>query len=155
MEEGLRLSVGRLIADVVGKMDAAASRMTSLRMAFFSAHDTTILPLLLALQLPETKVALWPNFASSIVIELWAPTGAAADAGSECHRVRVLYNFQPLVLGTRGRAANGVCTLAEFRTLVSPYLPVDFAAECVAAVEAEEPIPAAPPLETEMAAKKK
>ncbi len=81
--EALRLGVGRLVADVAAALEASAASRSALKLALYSGHDTTLLPLLLALQPrgEHTQPPLtWPRYASHVAIELWAPrpTDAAA-----------------------------------------------------------------------------
>ena len=84
--EGLRLSVGRLLADVTAGLDAAASRRAPLRLALYAAHDTTVLPLVLAMRASGDGSAgrqplTWPPYASHVSFELWGPPEAEAAAG--------------------------------------------------------------------------
>jgi len=83
--EGLRLSVGRLLADVTAGLDAAASRRAPLRLALYAAHDTTVLPLVLAMRASGEGTAArqpltWPPYASHVSFELWGPPEAESAA---------------------------------------------------------------------------
>jgi lysophosphatidic acid phosphatase type 6 len=92
--EGLRLSVGRLLGDVGAAMEAAAARRSPLRLALYAGHDTTVLPLLLAVRhaaaathagqaqtqaqaqaVPQAQPEplTWPPYASHVTFELWGP----------------------------------------------------------------------------------
>jgi len=97
--EGLKLAVGRLLADMTSSMEAAASHRSPLRVALYAAHDTTVLPLLLALRSSESPRSsssrsgsvesglTWPPYASWLALELWAPTRETAHA--EPHAIGV------------------------------------------------------------------
>jgi hypothetical protein len=90
--EGLRLSVGRLLGDVGAAMEAAAARRSPLRLALYAGHDTTVLPLLLAVRhaaaaadagqahsnaqaqtQAQPEPLTWPPYASHVTFELWGP----------------------------------------------------------------------------------
>lgn len=76
-------------ADSSEDADAADSKQQpqSSRLLLFSAHDTTILPLLSALGQHQTT---WPGFTSNLAIELWGHKGK--------YFVRVLHDGEPLKL---------------------------------------------------------
>ncbi len=144
--EGLRLSVGRLLSDISASMDAAASARSPLRVALYAAHDTTVLPLLLALQSsasPQRDAFTWPPYAASIALELWAPktahshaephaaAKAKAAAAEQQHYVRALYNGRLVHMPCApAGSAHGACTLTAFQASLGRYLPRDFHAEC-------------------------
>jgi len=136
--DALRLAVGRLIRELDAHLDAAASRAPVPALGLYAAHDTTIIPLLLALQrgLPaETQAAAaWPPYASSVALELWAPPKEAPHGGAF---VRVLFNGQvlPMACAEEG-AVGGACPLAAFRAMMGPFLAGDLAAECGGSVAA-------------------
>jgi hypothetical protein len=76
-------------ADSSEDADAADSEQQpqSPRLMLFSAHDTTLLPLLSALGQHQTT---WPGFTSNLAIELWGHKGK--------YFVRVLHDGEPLKL---------------------------------------------------------
>jgi hypothetical protein len=101
--EGLRLSVGRLLGDVGASMEAAAARRTPLRLALYAGHDTTVMPLLLAVRhaaaaaaagagaaagggsgagaaVAQAEPLTWPPYASHVAFELWGPRERGGDA---------------------------------------------------------------------------
>lgn len=83
--ECLKLSVGRLLADIIASMESAASQRSPLRVALYAAHDTTVLPLLLAVQQVHRGATLappptWPPYAAALAVELWAPSPETAHA---------------------------------------------------------------------------
>lgn len=105
-DEVTALTIGRLLQQLAANMTAAASagarggaNGTSAaefgRLALFSAHDVTLLPLLSALGQHQRS---WPGFASWLSFELWRDDGGAG------HSVRVLHNGEPLRLSLPGPA---------------------------------------------------
>lgn len=154
--ECLKLSVGRLLADITASMESAASQRTPLRVALYAAHDTTVLPLLLALQQVHAGNAVtppptWPPYAAALAVELWAPSPETAHAephvsngGStdlspnqplasrqpQQHYVRVLYNGAVVPLPCAEEQRGGACTLAAFALMMDSLRPKDFHAEC-------------------------
>lgn len=52
----------------------------------YSGHDTTLTPLLLALELPVDQ---WPPFASRLIFELYKPS---TDSSSVGYLVKVIFN---------------------------------------------------------------
>lgn len=70
----------------------------------------------------------WPPYASNITFELWGPTNSAV-VGERAHHVRVLYNHEAVELPC-SKGPGRHCSLSDFRRMIAPYLPVDFAAEC-------------------------
>ena len=128
---GLRLSVGRVLADVSGSMEARASHRSQLRMRLFAAHDTTVLPLLLALS-PQGESHTWPPYASALTLELWAPkasTEGVASSTSGEHYVRALYQGRLLRMPC-SEQAHGACTLSSWLECVAPLLPRDWHKDC-------------------------
>ncbi|KAK9915420.1 hypothetical protein WJX75_008934 [Coccomyxa subellipsoidea] len=89
--EMLRLSMGNLFEQIVGRMAAAAGGADPCPLFMYSGHDTTIMPILatLGVQLKD-----WPEYVSNVVFELWEKN----EQGESKHYVRVLYNKQPLSL---------------------------------------------------------
>lgn len=131
--DALRLAVGRLVRELDGHLDAAASRAPVPAMGLYAAHDTTVLPLLLALQrgLPADRqaAAAWPPYASAVALELWTPAKETPHGGAQ---VRVLFNGAVLPMACAAEG-NGTCTLAAFRKMLAPFLKGDLAADCAAA----------------------
>lgn len=152
----LRMSTGRLLGTLMDLMRAKEGDAP--RLALFSAHDTTVLPLLLALQgdatggggdnLRQPELA-WPPFASAVAVELWrAPAAPSAGGGLF---VRALHDGEVVVmpcaampsayLGGKG----GACSLADWLAAIAPIAaagPDEHAAEC--AGQPRKPAKAAP-----------
>ena len=53
---------------IVRSMEAATRDETPAKLLLYSGHDTTIMPLLVALQIP---LETWPPYVSNVVFELW------------------------------------------------------------------------------------
>jgi hypothetical protein len=70
-EEVLQLGMVRLLNQVMGRMETATSAAPAAKMVLYSGHDTTIIPLIKALELPCDEH--WPPFASHIILELLEP----------------------------------------------------------------------------------
>lgn len=77
------------------------------RLMLYSAHDTTLLPLLTALGQHQTT---WPGFASHIAFELWQHKGE--------HHVRVLHDGEALRLPLAPKNSN-LKQLAEVRLVLN------------------------------------
>ena len=132
--EGLRLSIGRLLAQLLREAEAAAGGASPLRLSLSGAHDTTLLPLLLALRgVPGPDEAgqwlTWPPFASCLAFELWGPREGAAEAE---HYVRVLHDGRAVPMACAQAVHGGACRLADFSRALRAFVPVDFVAECEA-----------------------
>ncbi|KAI8592762.1 histidine phosphatase superfamily [Geranomyces variabilis] len=152
------LGVGRLLGDLKEKMMQVVEKdPEAVKMAVFSAHDTTIGPLLCALKAWDHQ---YPDFASMINLELfeetprapsrwsswqwpWAskPKPSEAEAASQPpkgnnHYVRALYNGTPLVLpfcaakGDHRASDASLCTLDAFMKRVDELVPKAYEKEC-------------------------
>jgi hypothetical protein len=153
----LKLSIGRMwsrMIDGLSRPDGA--------LHLYSGHDWTVSPLLLCLvDRSDPLLGAWPPFTANLAIELWCtrPTsgsgsaataplddsfchGGSAELADEGRYVRCVYNGQPIRMRGMPEGAD-TCTLAEFKTLVAPFVVEDFGAECAmsaseAAVASEE-----------------
>ena len=109
--EILKLGLGRLISLIVERMEQ--QNKSSHKMYLYSAHDSTIMPLLTALGQPPEQNH-WPIYLSNIVFELW-------EKPSGVKYVRVLYNKEPMSMPCGG--GGEVCSLKALRDQVlGPYL---------------------------------
>ncbi|KAI8463933.1 MAG: histidine phosphatase superfamily [Monoraphidium minutum] len=115
----LRLSIGPLLWRMLAQMDAAAllanagcapagavagaaaqcAQAWGPRLYLYSAHDTTVMPLLSAL---GHEAREWAPFASHLELQLWAAPGGGGRPW-----VRVLYQGRPLVLQAAGGGGGG------------------------------------------------
>ncbi|KAI9223923.1 histidine phosphatase superfamily [Blastocladiella britannica] len=101
------------------------------KMAVYAGHDTTIVPLLAALDLWQGENKQWPYFASHIAFETFQDTTVVkADPTNRdpaaSHYVRVLYNDEPQHLPAcadkiahHPSGDTSLCTFAAFRALVA------------------------------------
>eukprot|EP00282_Hemiselmis_andersenii_P005751 CAMPEP_0114141220 /NCGR_PEP_ID=MMETSP0043_2-20121206/17796_1 /TAXON_ID=464988 /ORGANISM="Hemiselmis andersenii, Strain CCMP644" /LENGTH=448 /DNA_ID=CAMNT_0001235355 /DNA_START=49 /DNA_END=1395 /DNA_ORIENTATION=- len=78
-----RLGIGPLLSDIGGGFDAASAGREAPLMRVFSGHDSTLMPLLVALGGYDD---LWPPYASHVSLEL------LYDEGRDRHVVRCIYN---------------------------------------------------------------
>ncbi|KAI9189838.1 hypothetical protein H9P43_001271 [Blastocladiella emersonii ATCC 22665] len=96
------------------------------KFAVYSAHDTTMAPLLGALGLWHGEHRYWPLFASHVTIETFRAKGAAAAQSSpeDAHYVRVKYNDRATTLpacaapGDHHPDDRSLCTYRAFHALV-------------------------------------
>jgi len=85
-----RLSVGRIMAEVVDDMASAMDDPDdSYKIAMYAGHDSTLVPILSALGVYDNK---WPSYAANIVFEL------AEEVKTGEMYVRVLYNNEEMLL---------------------------------------------------------
>ena len=110
-------------------------------MHLYSAHDSTVAPLLAALQVYDGR---WPDFGAHVVLELLESTGdgapgttsSAEEHGAPAHYVRVLFNHVPVELPACAAAAAAVqpdgtlCPYERFREVLARFIPADHRREC-------------------------
>lgn len=126
--EAHRHSLGIFMAQVLAEMAASVRGQSDVSLRLFSAHDTTLLPLLMILGAFEPPHDLWPGFSSCIALELH-DLAPAARRGSVLPRqesefgVRVLFNFEDITQRVPGCPESGPCPLPAFRKAVSHSLP--------------------------------
>jgi lysophosphatidic acid phosphatase type 6 len=108
-DAGARVNIGTIFQDIHDEIETGAplGRVFSL----FSGHDTTVLPMLMALNVTN---ALWPPYAATLIFEV------TRDANSQPTHVRALYLGQPLQVPF---CAQIVCKWAEFQTFVGVVQP--------------------------------
>ena len=144
--DGVRLSVGRMIGYIVDNMEeevragqkatdstttttagrVAASSRPPVRL--YSAHDTTLLPLLLAVGAFDDR---WPPFAASLAFELHRLNNndAASGTGGGQFDVTVRYNHEPVPI--KGCSDPNACPWPEFAALMrGRYVPKSWVEEC-------------------------
>jgi hypothetical protein len=110
-KEHAQLGIGTLVRQLRDNFVNVTNKFN-----YYSGHDTTIAPLLGALNLTGER---WPPYASQIVMELWSPVKqqkvSAADKTKSV--VRVLYNGQPMKLDCYDSSIRG-CSLKAFSDYV-------------------------------------
>jgi len=95
---------GRLLAEIT-KYLASAEIVGAGKIAFFSGHDTTLIPLLFSLGIADDEFK-WPLYSASLVFELYekSPTHANKEnAGAnldECY-IRVIYNGEEVCIANK------------------------------------------------------
>ena len=133
-----RLGMGRLLSEIGGYLDLAAEKAEAApRIVLLSGHDSTILPLLAALDLFDPP--LWPPYAAAVRLELAEGVEEEEGGGSTLH-ARLLYNDAPLALpALLGLPADpaGWVAYGPFRTLLDERAASaeEVAAVCGAALE--------------------
>jgi len=118
--ECTRASLGKFIGEMVEEMSKAERKLY-----LVSAHDTTVLPLLVAFGVHD---GLWPPFCANIAVELWenqelvdrAAEIGSAEAEEDRFLVRVVYNGEEKLR----------MTLGEFGELLQHKIPANWNGEC-------------------------
>ena len=103
-----RLSMGRLMKRFLDNIKDTVSGKSKVKMHMYSAHDTTIMPILAMLNLEMNE---WPPFAADIIFELYE------DADKK-HYITVRYLGKPRIV--RG-CDKELCPLDQFIDTLSPY----------------------------------
>ncbi|KAJ8013157.1 hypothetical protein DPEC_G00050370 [Dallia pectoralis] len=108
--ENLQLCVGPLLNTLMGNIeDKLQGPEPSRKMFLYSAHDTTLMPCLMALGIFDMR---WPPYAADITMELYQ------DKQTKEALVKVSYNGQDQVI----KGCSGVyCPLQEFKKTLSTY----------------------------------
>jgi hypothetical protein len=83
------------------------SNLEKIKWFYYSAHDTSISPILGALNSIDMK---WPPYRSNVLIELWKPKGSSPKELSDL-QVQFIYNGSPLKMKW---CESGTCNLKEF-----------------------------------------
>ncbi|KAA8497778.1 Lysophosphatidic acid phosphatase type 6 [Porphyridium purpureum] len=125
--ETVRLAIGRQIREFLENMREKITAMSDAKsMYLYSAHDTTLVPILVALRVFDGK---WPPFAAYVAIELLENQ---QNRGS--FFVRVVYNGEEQLLED----------FASFERRVCDVIPADFQKECTLdeALKMTEQLPA-------------
>jgi len=114
----VRLGIGSFMAEIVDVLELTQKSPASVpKYIVYSGHDTTIGPLMAAMQNYD---GYWPPYASHVEIELWENNGA--------YFVAVRYQGAYQVLSTcQGQK---MCPYAQFLEAVNPFLPTNFVQEC-------------------------
>ncbi|KAI8324834.1 phosphoglycerate mutase-like protein [Martensiomyces pterosporus] len=121
-----RLYIGSFIGTLKDQIqDHIGGKIGGLKFALYSAHDTTVAPLLAVLKASNRNM-LWPPYASNLAFELWKKN----DGG---HVIRVIYNGQTLKLEPGLEWCDlESCPIETFNKYVDDYIPHDVSAECAA-----------------------
>jgi len=111
---GLRRSIGKFVEELCKSMKERSCK----KMYLYSAHDTTLMALLMVLDQWNNQ---WPLFSASICFEVYSDT-------DNNKYVRVLYNGEALILDND--AKNQYLPLYTFLTQMNKFRVVDWSGEC-------------------------
>eukprot|EP00013_Stygamoeba_regulata_P008932 CAMPEP_0177684740 /NCGR_PEP_ID=MMETSP0447-20121125/32596_1 /TAXON_ID=0 /ORGANISM="Stygamoeba regulata, Strain BSH-02190019" /LENGTH=553 /DNA_ID=CAMNT_0019194615 /DNA_START=175 /DNA_END=1836 /DNA_ORIENTATION=- len=108
-----------MVDQVIGAMQSTRTHEPQARYRQYSAHDTTLAPLLSVFQTYEAPY--WPPFASLIQLEL------LQHISTNKYSVRFIYNNQ---VKTMAGCSSALCPVDEFLAMMAPLRSIDFEAEC-------------------------
>ena len=111
-KEALKLFTGRFLNEVLSHMTqkAEGDDETLPKWLQFSGHDSTMIPLLVALNIEESS---WPSYGANVVIELWRqPSSSHVVNNEEDFYVQVFHNHE---LKYR-------CSFKEFKSTIAPFV---------------------------------
>lgn len=120
-KEKSRLQGGVLVGEILQHMDRATQPLNHRKLVMYSAHDTTVSGLQMAL---DVYNGILPPYASCHLMELYLEKGeyfVEMYYRNETHR-------EPYPLTLPGCTPS--CPLTKFTELVAPVIPQDWAAEC-------------------------
>ncbi|KAJ2725506.1 hypothetical protein GGI07_001262 [Coemansia sp. Benny D115] len=125
-QNATKLYIGSFIGDLKDQLeDRIAGKTGDLKLAVYSGHDSTVMPMLAALKASNHDM-LWPPYASNLVFELWRK-----NDGNRV--VRVLYNGRVLRLQEGFEWCDlNACPVKTFFEHLDKYIPRDIVAECAA-----------------------
>ncbi|KAI9143896.1 histidine phosphatase superfamily [Paraphysoderma sedebokerense] len=146
-----RLSIGRLIGELKLNIEGhVRTNANATKMAIFSGHDSTLGPLLLAMDVWDKR---WPPFASMITFELFRQKSTAQPTAKSQRQtqpgnyfVRMIYNSEPMYIpGCQSAESHhpgdkSLCTLDAFLKVAEELIPTDYEAECSGSNTSEGPI---------------
>ncbi|KAK3728232.1 hypothetical protein RRG08_017526 [Elysia crispata] len=122
-DDVLMMSIGRLLHGILAEMEDVVCGVIKPRLFLYSGHDTTVIPILEVLGLPQVK---WPPFGASLALELYK----SHDSPSENQFfVRVVYCWNEQTLPCHKDA---LIPFAVFRQTMSRYSvsPTEFRRMC-------------------------
>ena len=147
-EETLRLSHGRTLAEIVQHLNAARQGERGPKLVLYSAHDWTVMPLMMMLSDPASPPR-WPRFCSDLRIEM-----VRERSGAKNYFVRAFYcsGTQGKGLGwgpservhIMGEEGGELVELSKFCELVRVFMPADVDRECACSPEKGTSIGALP-----------
>ncbi|KAF8842016.1 phosphoglycerate mutase-like protein [Paxillus ammoniavirescens] len=148
-EEGRRLGMGRLLAEVSTRMQNKIERAKAdpLKILVYGTHDSTLAALCSTFDVFDDK---WPPFTSSVTFELFKKQsqperqsslqtllgGLWKTHSAEEHYIRMRYKNKNMVLpicAEEGKHLPGspeFCTFSAFQQRVKELTPVNWTAEC-------------------------
>uniref|UniRef100_A0A7N5K906 acid phosphatase n=1 Tax=Ailuropoda melanoleuca TaxID=9646 RepID=A0A7N5K906_AILME len=120
-KEKSRLQGGVLVSEILNHMKSATQPSNHRKLVMYSAHDTTVSGLQMAL---DVYNGILPPYASCHIMELYLEKGE--------YFVEMYYRnetqHEPYPLTLPGCTPS--CPLTEFAELVAPVIPQDWSAEC-------------------------
>ena len=115
-ETALQLGIGPLVKELLQNIETCANGDSKIKMRLFSGHDTTVMPLLHALDIDQS---FWSPYGASVILELYERD---KKDDKPKHFVRVLYQHEEKVLPGCGE---GMCPLQKFQKAVSKFIISD------------------------------
>ncbi|KAG9311769.1 phosphoglycerate mutase-like protein [Chiua virens] len=147
-EQGRRLGMGRLLAEMSTKMQTKVARgdKDPLKVLVYSTHDSTLAALCGTFDVFDEK---WPPFTSSMTLELFKKAGPEKGSklqsllgglwdtrSREEHYIRMRYKNRNLVLPLCAKEGDHLpgspefCAFSVFKRRVKELTPTDWNAEC-------------------------
>jgi len=114
-----RLGMGRFLKEIATHIDEKISAKNNLKLIVYSGHDTTVGPLLVALDVFDDK---WPPIGSNIILEVLQEIKKPQE-----YFVHMKYNDKTLKIPS---CESTICPLKQFKELASKIIPKDFEVEC-------------------------
>nr|XP_044992584.1 prostatic acid phosphatase isoform X1 [Jaculus jaculus] len=121
-KEKSRLQGGVLVKELLSHMETAAQARSPRKLVMFSAHDTTVGGLQMAL---DVYNGLLPPYASCHIIELYQEDGEYSV--EMYYRNETQHEPYPLTLP----GCTHSCPLEKFAQLLAPVIPQDWSKECM------------------------
>lgn len=118
VQANAQVGIGFLLKEILQQINASVSGKPVQKFLLYSGHDTTLIPILVALQVDN---GVWPPYASMILLELY-------DVGGK-YMVRVIYNGKVLQLPFCG--SRTLCDFETFSNYMSTVTPSDPAKQCL------------------------
>eukprot|EP01118_Nematostelium_gracile_P017605 TRINITY_DN7581_c0_g1_i1.p1 TRINITY_DN7581_c0_g1~~TRINITY_DN7581_c0_g1_i1.p1 ORF type:complete len:388 (+),score=98.97 TRINITY_DN7581_c0_g1_i1:31-1194(+) len=116
-KEMCRLGIGRYLEEIDDHIQEKIDGKSDLKLIVYAAHDTTVGPVLAALDVFDWK---WPPLASNVILEVLEDKKAD-------HFVRMTYNDRLLTIPECGTP---ICPYSKFKEILRKLVPKDFEQEC-------------------------
>ncbi|KAJ3331668.1 hypothetical protein HDU76_002513 [Blyttiomyces sp. JEL0837] len=137
-EEIKKLAIGRFLGDLKDFMgEAVKAKKDYHHLGIFSAHDTTVGPVLGALNVFKDDVRAWPPFGLMLTLELFEDKEKKYYLRGSDHYVRLRNNGVPVAIpacskkGTNYLGDPTLCTFDAFVSSFKTLIPKDFHKECI------------------------
>ena len=126
---GLGFWLGELSDRWTARSHSTSADTTTLSLV--SAHDTTLIPILIALGVMESGE--WPDYASSIIFELYS-RGVDGKQGLDS-QVRVIYNDEVITHKIPGAGGSEYVPVRKLQELIDSFRPRDLERDCMTSQE--------------------